>query len=264
MSSRSSFGPRARRERNAGPGRPGPGPDLPRYPSGTYDLKGLDSATAPAGQQFPTSRTVTSGLAFGNPGGFRDFLALAGWGFAIKPAALPGDRMAAPCRGGNPVRGKFGIVAGLSVVSLLAAACGSSSGSSGTSPSSGASSSSPAVAAKFKACMVTDTGGIDDKSFNQSSFQGLTEAAAADHNVAPNFLPSTTTADYASNITSFIGQKFGIIVTVGFLMGAATSKGATANPGTKFAIVDFPQAGLTPTPEKIVDALTFNTVQDGS
>jgi basic membrane protein A and related proteins len=161
------------------------------------------------------------------------------------------------------VRGKFGIVAGLSAVSLLAAACGSSSGSSGTSPSSSASSSAPAVAAKFKACMVTDTGGIDDKSFNQSSYQGLTEAAAADPNVSPQFLPSTTTADYASNITSFIGQKCGIIVTVGFLMGAATSKGATANPGTKFAIVDFPQAGLTPTPEKNVDALTFNTVQDG-
>jgi basic membrane protein A len=161
------------------------------------------------------------------------------------------------------VRGKFGIVAGLSAVSLLAAACGSSSGSSGTSPSSSASSSTPAVAAKFKACMVTDTGGIDDKSFNQSSYQGLTEAAAADPNVSAQFLPSTTTADYASNITSFIGQKCGIIVTVGFLMGAATSKGATANPGTKFAIVDFPQAGLTPTPEKNVDALTFNTVQDG-
>jgi basic membrane protein A and related proteins len=162
------------------------------------------------------------------------------------------------------VKGKFGIVAGLSVVSLLAAACGSSSGSSGTSPSSGASSTAPAsTAAKFKACMVTDTGGIDDKSFNQSSYQGLTEAAAADPNVTPQFLPSTTTADYASNITSFIGQKCGIIVTVGFLMGAATSKGATANPGTKFAIVDFPQAALTPTPESNVDALTFNTVQDG-
>jgi len=162
------------------------------------------------------------------------------------------------------VKGKFGIVAGLSVVSLLAAACGSSSGSSGTSPSSGASSTAPAsTAAKFKACMVTDTGGIDDKSFNQSSYQGLTEAAAADPNVTAQFLPSTTTADYASNITSFIGQKCGIIVTVGFLMGAATSKGATSNPGTKFAIVDFPQAALTPTPESNVDALTFNTVQDG-
>ena len=160
------------------------------------------------------------------------------------------------------MRGKLGIVAVASVVAMLAAACGSSS--SGSSPSSGASSSAPAsTAAKFKACMVTDTGGIDDKSFNQSSYQGLTEAAAADPNVSAQFLPSTTTADYASNITSFIGQKCGIIVTVGFLMGAATSKGATANPGTKFAIVDFPQAGLTPTPEKNVDALTFNTVQDG-
>jgi basic membrane protein A len=112
--------------------------------------------------------------------------------------------------------------------------------------------------------MVTDTGGIDDKSFNQSSYQGLTEAeAASSGKVSAQYLPSTTTSDYASNITSFVGQKCGIIVTVGFLMGAATSKGATANPNTKFAIVDFPQAALTPTPEKNVDALTFNTVQDG-
>jgi basic membrane protein A and related proteins len=159
------------------------------------------------------------------------------------------------------VRGKIGIVAVASVVSLLAAACGSSSPS--TSPSGSASSSAPATAAKFKACMVTDTGGIDDKSFNQSSYQGLTEAAAADPNVTAQYLPSTTTQDYASNITAFINQKCGIIVTVGFLMGAATSKGATANPGTKFAIVDFPQSALTPTPEKNVDALVFNTVQDG-
>jgi basic membrane protein A and related proteins len=109
--------------------------------------------------------------------------------------------------------------------------------------------------------MVTDTGGIDDKSFNQSSYQGLTEAAAAEPSkITAQYLPSTTTADYASNITSFAGQKCGIIVTVGFLMGAATQAGAKANPSTKFAIVDFPQYAP---PEKNVDALVFNTVQDG-
>jgi basic membrane protein A len=107
--------------------------------------------------------------------------------------------------------------------------------------------------------MVTDTGGINDKSFNQSSYAGVLAAAAADANITPKYLQSTSTSDYASNITAFLGQKCGIIVTVGFLMGGATQVAAKASPDSKFAIVDFPQ--YSP-PLKNVDALTFNTVQD--
>ena len=80
------------------------------------------------------------------------------------------------------MRRKIGSVAVLSVVALLAAACGSSSPSAS---SSGSSSSPPAAAAKFKACVVSDTGTINDKSFNQSAYQGATEAAAGSR-------PSTT------------------------------------------------------------------------
>jgi basic membrane protein A and related proteins len=107
--------------------------------------------------------------------------------------------------------------------------------------------------------MVTDTGGINDKSFNQSSYAGVLAAAAADSNITPKYLQSTSTSDYASNITAFLGQKCGIIVTVGFLMGGATQTAAKANPNQKFAIVDF---SYVP-PLKNVDALLFNTVQDG-
>jgi basic membrane protein A len=107
--------------------------------------------------------------------------------------------------------------------------------------------------------MVTDTGGINDKSFNQSSYAGLLAAAAANPNITTKYLPSTTTSDYASNITAFLGQKCGIIVTVGFLMGQATQAAATANPKQKFAIVDFTYSPVL----KNVDALLFNTLQDG-
>jgi basic membrane protein A len=154
------------------------------------------------------------------------------------------------------------MAAGFAAIALLAAACGSSgSSSSSTTPAASSSSSSGAAAAggKFKACMVTDTGGINDKSFNQSSYAGLLAAAAANSNITPKYLPSTSTSDYASNITAFIGQKCGIIVTVGFLMGQATQTAAAANPSQKFAIVDF---SYTP-PLKNVDALLFNTLQDG-
>src|SRR5258708_34947784 len=135
------------------------------------------------------------------------------------------------------------LAAGFAVIALLAAACGSSSSSSSssTTPAASPSSSSSTAAAggKFLACMVTDTGGINDKSFNQSSYAGVTAAAAADSNIIPKYLQSTSTTDYASNITAFLHQKCGIIVTVGFLMGQATQTAAAANPSQKVASVDF-------------------------
>jgi basic membrane protein A len=157
------------------------------------------------------------------------------------------------------------MAAGFAAIALLAAACGSSgSSSSSTTPAASSSSSSSTGAAAgggaaFKACMVTDTGGINDKSFNQAIYAGILAAAAANKNITTKYLLSTTTSDYASNITAFIAQKCGIIVTNGFLMGQATQAAAKANPSAKFAIVDF---GYTP-PLKNVDALIYNTLQDG-
>jgi basic membrane protein A len=113
--------------------------------------------------------------------------------------------------------------------------------------------------------MVTDTGGIDDRSFNASSWAGMQAAAAANSNISVKYLQSTTQSDYIPNINTFLGQKCGIIVTVGFLMGAATEAAAKAHPSQKFAIVDCSYASgcLTGTKESNIDQLTFNTVQDG-
>ncbi len=141
--------------------------------------------------------------------------------------------------------------AALSVLALLIAACGSKAATGG-----GATASSSAKAS-FTACMVTDTGGIDDRSFNASSWQGVQEAEGG--GIAGKYLQSTSQSDYVPNINTFVGQKCGIVVTVGFLMGDATKTAATANPNAKFAIVDF---NYTP-PLKNVNALLFNTVQDG-
>lgn len=136
-------------------------------------------------------------------------------------------------------------------VALLVAGCASAK--KATSPSSSASS---AAAAAYKACMVTDTGGIDDRSFNASSWQGVQQAEAS--GVKGTYLQSTSESDYVPNINAFISQKCGIIVTVGFLMGDATKTAATAHPTQKFAIVDY---NYSP-PINNVDALLFNTVQD--
>jgi basic membrane protein A len=157
---------------------------------------------------------------------------------------------------------------------LLIAACGSSSSSlsSGTSSAPAASSSAPAssppatgstgsgaAGGSFLGCMVTDTGGINDKSFNQSAWQGMQQAAAANSKVQVKYLQSTTQSDYTPNINSFLAQKCGIIVTVGFLMAQATQTAAQAHPNQDFAIVD---NAYTPAISNI-DALLFNTVQDG-
>jgi len=107
--------------------------------------------------------------------------------------------------------------------------------------------------------MVTDTGGIDDRSFNASAWAGMQAAAKAGSNITVKYLQSTTQADYVPNINTFISQKCNVIVTVGFLMGDATQAAAKAHPSQKFAIVDF---SYTP-PLSNVNALLFNTAQDG-
>jgi basic membrane protein A and related proteins len=155
---------------------------------------------------------------------------------------------------------------------LVVAACGSSSSSASSSSSSSTSASSaPASSAaagtgsKVLGCMVTDTGGINDRSFNASSWAGMQAAAAANPNVTVKYLQSTTQSDYTPNINTFISEKCNIIVTVGFLMGAATEAAAKANPTQKFAIVDCSYASgcITGAKEPNIDQLVFNTVQDG-
>jgi basic membrane protein A len=159
---------------------------------------------------------------------------------------------------------------------LLLAACGSSSssapaaGGSSTSAGGGATTGAPASTSgsasasasggKFLACMVTDTGGINDGSFNQTSWKGLQDAAAANPNIEIRNIQSVPpNTDYARNIGTFLTQGCGIIVTVGFAMGDATKAAAAKNPTQKFAIVDNSYAPVISN----VNALVFNTVQDG-
>jgi len=90
----------------------------------------------------------------------------------------------------------------------------------------------------FKACQVTDTGGIDDKSFNATAWKGV-EDAQTQLGVEGKYLESQQQTDYEKNINAFIEEKCGIIVTVGFLLGDATKAAAEKNPDVKFSIVDF-------------------------
>ncbi len=114
-----------------------------------------------------------------------------------------------------------------------------------------------ASAAGFKACVVTDTGGINDKSFNASAYQGLKDAKMVDPSIEIDYLSSLAETDYAPNIRAFEHQGCNIIITVGFLMDAATTAAANADPKQKFAIVD----DAPVTKSKNVLALQYDTNQ---
>ena len=93
-------------------------------------------------------------------------------------------------------------------------------------------------ASAFTACQVTDTGGIDDNSFNQTAWKGVQDAMA-DFDIEGRFLESQAETDYEANINSLIDGACDVIITVGFLLGDATKTAAEANPDQKFSIVDF-------------------------
>ncbi|MGH2730444.1 MAG: BMP family lipoprotein [Actinomycetota bacterium] len=129
-------------------------------------------------------------------------------------------------------RRRFWLIALFMALSLVAAACGDDDdggdGDGGDQPDQ----------VDFLACQVTDTGGVDDKSFNQTAFAGL-ERAEDELGVEIAVLESQTADDFEPNINAFLEQDCDLIITVGFLLGDATAAAAEANPDTNFAIVDF-------------------------
>lgn len=89
----------------------------------------------------------------------------------------------------------------------------------------------------FKACQVTDVGGIDDKSFNATAWKGVQDAMAQ-LGIEGQYLESQEQADYETNINAFIEEGCDLIITVGFLLGDATAAAAEANPEQAFGIID--------------------------
>lgn len=147
-------------------------------------------------------------------------------------------------------------------LSLVAAACGDDDDTSTDDPAEETTTAPDGEpSGDFLACQVTDTGGVDDNSFNETAFAGL-ESAADELGFEPAFLESQSDADFAPNIQAHIDAGCDIIVTVGFLLGDATAAAAEENPDQKFAIVDFDffdaDAGTDITFDNVKE-LTFST-----
>ena len=94
-----------------------------------------------------------------------------------------------------------------------------------------------AAGGDFRGCLVTDQGGVDDASFNETAWAGM-QRAESELGIEISVLESNSEADFEPNIQAFIEQDCDLIVTVGFLLGEATAAAAEANPDQLFAIVD--------------------------
>ena len=150
------------------------------------------------------------------------------------------------------MRRAFSVTIAVVAIAALAAACSSKPSTSG----SGTSSSSAAGKA-FNACMVLDTGGVDDRSFNQSSYAGFTAANQANPNIKISYVSSNSQNDYEPNLNAEVAKGCNTIVAVGGLMGDAVKKVAAANPKQQFAEVDAGSSGAN------VYGLQYNTAQGG-
>src|SRR3954471_18071256 len=147
------------------------------------------------------------------------------------------------------------LVAVLAVGLAGVAACGSDD----SSKSGGGSSS--AAKKKIRVAMVTDIGGLNDRSFNALAYKGLQQAKSklgADIRV----LTSKSNADYVPNLSSLARQKYDLVVAVGFLMADATAKVAKSFPNVNFAIIDYSQSLLKGKP-KNVHGLLFKEQEPG-
>ncbi|MGP4075149.1 BMP family lipoprotein [Halobacillus sp. K22] len=136
----------------------------------------------------------------------------------------------------------------LLAIVLVLGACGSSDGggdsaedSGGDSENNNENSSENAGNEDFSVAMVTDVGGVDDKSFNQSAWEGL-QAFGEENGMSKgegyDYAQSESDADYTTNLNRLVRQDYNLIYGIGYLLQPAIEEVAAQYPDTNFAIVD--------------------------
>jgi basic membrane protein A len=110
----------------------------------------------------------------------------------------------------------------------------------------------------YLVCMVSDVAGIDDHAFNANAWKGVQDAATK-LGLQSKVLQSKAAADYEKNLAQFVQDGCKMIVSVGYLLGDATAASAKANPGIRYAIVDFAYDPAIPN----VEGLIYSTNEGG-
>ncbi|WP_082234141.1 BMP family lipoprotein [Halobacillus massiliensis] len=130
------------------------------------------------------------------------------------------------------------VLALLLSIGFVLAACGSSDeGEATESGGEGGESSSE----DFSAAMVTDVGGVDDKSFNQSAWEGL-KAFGEENGLTEgegfDYAQSDSEGDYTTNLSRLVRQDYNLIYGIGYLLQPALEEVAAQYPDTQFGLVD--------------------------
>ena len=132
------------------------------------------------------------------------------------------------------------------ILGLVAAGCGEDE----EEPAGGSGTSQEEEKPAIKVGLVTDIGGLNDRSFNQLANEGL-ERAKSELGVEGRALTSESDADYVPNLSTLAQQKYDLVIGVGFLMSDSINTVAKQFPDTNFAIIDFSQAGLKDKPANV-------------
>lgn len=143
---------------------------------------------------------------------------------------------------------------------LTLAACGTAPETGGDGGNAGSDGGSGGT--DYKACMVSDSGGWDDKSFNESSHNGL-EAAESELGIQTQTAESTAVSDFEPNINNLVSADCNLVFTVGYMLAPATGNAAQANPDVNFAIVDSTAQDADGNPIELdnVKPIEFNTAE---
>ena len=143
----------------------------------------------------------------------------------------------------------------LGVAALALAACGEAPEETTTAGSSSAAS------VDYKACMVSDAGGFDDKSFNQAGFEGLTQAET-ELGIEIAEVESAADTDYTPNIDQLVSQNCNLIIGVGFLLEDRDPDGRRGQPGHRLRagrLLRSPNDDFSPVELENGKPLLFNT-----
>jgi basic membrane protein A and related proteins len=150
---------------------------------------------------------------------------------------------------------RFFLLAIIAALALGLAACGDDDDDGGGGDGGSAEEKS------IKAGVVTDIGGLNDRSFNFLANKGL-EDAESELGAQGRVLISKSNGDYVPNLTTLAQQQYDVTISVGFLMGDATATVAGKFPNNNFAIVDFSAAALKGKPQN-VEGLLFKEQEAG-
>jgi basic membrane protein A len=150
---------------------------------------------------------------------------------------------------------------GLAGLLLVAAGCGSDDNNSSTSSGGSTQASTTPAKKSIKVGLVTDIGGLNDRSFNSLANQGL-EQSKSELGIQGRVLTSKSNADYVPNLSTLAQQKYDLVIGVGFLMANAVDTVAKKFPNTKFAIIDVDTTTLKGKPTN-VEGLLFKEQESG-